>query len=620
MRIQQELVDTLDRIGEASTSSTSDRAARFIRMRKLARVARTWHTKPFKSFGEMKPCANVDASDRKAFRRAFVEMMMRPLPVRCIEHADGSTEFVCPSERHGLQNAVIDSRGRVSRAHGGPAFAPSVSLAPRAIHAIACCAERERNAYLADRFRQLTGKDLGGLGKVYAVTQLRFLHRLAYGAVQQFAAKLDPEALKIARRLCLNDGVLVARLAHPDDTVALRWKQAVQAYPALVLEAFRVGGEDAHIALCKVIENGQNLVSHLAKRFGTSEAVIRRYSGVLPQTLHRRLLGQRNYLEKLDIIGRLPVHLRPTRQKEHMLVMELIEECEVSTPEGMTALTHGMKRSLADEAHRFEEMAGYRDVVESFRRARNPTGQAFDYYAPVPVLDALSLGARIRLNRDWHRAIRDASMEASLMDTGPVRAWPGLLKGPVDLGDLVAVELTTSSELVAEGLSMGHCVGGYTWQCLGGRSRIVSLRAKDGQPVTTMEIGRSPQGGYVLRQNYTFGNRRAPKVAADAAQRFMRLLRKAPVANKGPWPALECEAHDRSTMQAVVEDAMHAFWHARYPALICSTDERRALLEAKKREEAARREAWQAEWNKPENVAARAKKIEQAWDFDEIPF
>lgn len=46
--------------------------------------------------------------------------------------------------------------------------------------------------------------------------------------------------------------------------------------------------------------------------------------------------------------------------------------------------------------------------------------------------------------------------------------------------------------LAGEGSAMGHCVGGYCSSVEDGSTRILSLRGKDGKPVTTVEVARGP--------------------------------------------------------------------------------------------------------------------------------
>lgn len=591
MKIESRLAAELERIrDEAEQGFAHDAASRRVLIRKLSCIARTWYTKPFRQGGEMLPTFQIKPEDRRAFRRAFIEVMLQPVPIQCIDHPDGTSEFYCPAHsRPDKKNARLDPRGRVIEPDSQTTWAPSVSLAPKAILSFVDAAEYRRNEMMRARFSELTGgKVLPHAGKVFSVTQRRDFRKMAIGAVKRFSARLDPAALRIVRRLVLNEPGLVTRLAHPDDRIALRWQQAMDAYPALVLDAWR---HRESTALEAAIENGQPLVPELARLHRTSEAVIRRYQGVLPQTISRTLAGQREYFDRLSLVGELPQHLRPRTQTENHLVGRLLSDAGVRGPGQVTALVRGMKRSLKADV-RLDDLAGYRDVRESLSRAMQP-GIVRPEEVDTP-LDMLSLGARIRLNRDWHRAVRDATIEASKLDAGNTRSWPGLLLEPVDLGELVATELTTSAELVAEGIAMGHCVGGYTWNCMHGISRIVSLRTREGDSVTTMEICRSAKGGYVLRQNYTFGNRPAPKVAVEAAKKLMSMLRRKTVAVQGPWPQLPCEANDRSGMEKVVNETLHQFWRQRYPHLVPSLEERARILLRQKEEADAERDEWNA--------------------------
>lgn len=94
----------------------------------------------------------------------------------------------------------------------------------------------------------------------------------------------------------------------------------------------------------------------------------------------------------------------------------------------------------------------------------------------------------------WHRTLW---AEAGLPeDTDTRRAgWPRLLPQAVTLGEgIEAASLGNATELAEEGLRMQHCVGSYWRHCFLGESHIVSLRNRNGDSLSTIEI-RLPGNG-----------------------------------------------------------------------------------------------------------------------------
>lgn len=88
----------------------------------------------------------------------------------------------------------------------------------------------------------------------------------------------------------------------------------------------------------------------------------------------------------------------------------------------------------------------------------------------------------------WHRK-RWTAAGALDNEAMPRHSWPGLLDEPVLLDeDVMAVSLADAGALTAEGNTMQHCVGAYWARCFLGESHIVSLRTRDGQRLTTLEL------------------------------------------------------------------------------------------------------------------------------------
>jgi len=72
-----------------------------------------------------------------------------------------------------------------------------------------------------------------------------------------------------------------------------------------------------------------------------------------------------------------------------------------------------------------------------------------------------------------------------------------------EYGGFTFKQLTNSQELIQEGGSMHHCVGGYSGRCLRGDSLIFSMQ-KEGRSYATIEL--RGESDYPVRQQYTIGD------------------------------------------------------------------------------------------------------------------
>jgi hypothetical protein len=114
--------------------------------------------------------------------------------------------------------------------------------------------------------------------------------------------------------------------------------------------------------------------------------------------------------------------------------------------------------------------------------------------------------------------------------------WMPMFDGEITAPNgLVLRDLCTQDALDEEGREMHHCVAGYGWTCCEGRSRILSIAARDEdgalRRLSTAEIGL---GGGKLRvlQNRAPFNRRPAAAAAEALAWFMGAVSKGEIAGR----------------------------------------------------------------------------------------
>ena len=106
--------------------------------------------------------------------------------------------------------------------------------------------------------------------------------------------------------------------------------------------------------------------------------------------------------------------------------------------------------------------------------------------------------AMIRAQHEWHR---QQVLATPVKDV----KWQALL--PEYTTKIASArELTTSEELFAEGQEMNHCVGGYSPQCISGRSRIFSIVRADGKRRSTLQASLEPSGKWRVSQHYGMSN------------------------------------------------------------------------------------------------------------------
>lgn len=109
--------------------------------------------------------------------------------------------------------------------------------------------------------------------------------------------------------------------------------------------------------------------------------------------------------------------------------------------------------------------------------------------------------------------------------------WSGEVAGPCGAWAAVrVVPLSTTAQLVEEGLRLNHCVGGYDGACRTGRTHILSVRDAAGASLATVELraARSASRPNVLSLSVVQFRGRddgpAPPLARDALEAFWSRL------------------------------------------------------------------------------------------------
>ncbi len=157
-----------------------------------------------------------------------------------------------------------------------------------------------------------------------------------------------------------------------------------------------------------------------------------------------------------------------------------------------------------------------------------------------------------RSQAQWHRSLPQVGWictgdddfnyywEPLLSGLGVERNGNGVFSYTLPLGDWIFVELCNSHALREEGEVMEHCVDfGYDTECIAGRSRIFSVRTREGYRVSTLELrpGRGkfvrvngfkkPQfSQYWIAQHRGFNNSHVLDGCQMAAEEFLRFINR----------------------------------------------------------------------------------------------
>lgn len=126
----------------------------------------------------------------------------------------------------------------------------------------------------------------------------------------------------------------------------------------------------------------------------------------------------------------------------------------------------------------------------------------------------------------------DAQMRALIVRLARTRSWepitdPYTIMSPS--GPLIFTPLTDSAQLTEEGDKMDHCVGGYTSQCLRGRTHIVSVRNPEGESLATMEIYYDHDKTLSVSQLKAKSNKTPSEDIRAASKEYMDYIKSAGV-------------------------------------------------------------------------------------------
>lgn len=547
----------------------------FLRVRKAAYVARSLHTKLYRCRGQQ--ITVFVAENPRAFRRAFVEASVAQ---RCFVAVDASgagfyyngkllarctKEGRLAEHEAGIYSAVNPSPSQLATM-AEYAFSDFLDLVHRRYAQIIGLPDEEAAKVWFDD--TLTGFGVGqykisndlhdcaptGLTYAYGAggygySRKRVLRYLIASKMKEFSSHLDQDGLRTLRRSQLCGHLPSVRAVMGEGPAAMRWRQALAAYPAALAVALRYkrpmsesempwslrSSEDETMFedFREVIEQGKPLAGELGRVFGLDAARMRRLLGVMPQ----RMGSCWRLEDMLPCMRALPLHLWPWSRADYRALEKLQRSLgTTSLATRVDKVLIGLKGSLGTD-RRLDALAHIRDVEASlieyvweiFNHDREATERVVDSLAD------LHLGRLVSLVDQWHRAHREATQEATArLDSQRQRiealTWSGAMPERVmQFEDVQATELTSPMQLLAEGSELGHCVGSYYPQCLNGHSRIVALSSDGGRERSTLElrITRGEKPRLAVWQHYSFGNTSVSASHAKARNALLRAIRKA---------------------------------------------------------------------------------------------
>lgn len=175
------------------------------------------------------------------------------------------------------------------------------------------------------------------------------------------------------------------------------------------------------------------------------------------------------------------------------------------------------------------------EVIKSIRQV----AREFDGEASLGVLELMTTQAELRQPELLRRLLREEAKESSK----PFGVKPMQLpKLPAAFDGYVVRELLTKAALVREGMENHHCVGGYSSVVRSNRSRILSIRSKQGGDKSrrsTVEIrdGRfgSGEGAFgkgaslIIVQHRAFGNEKPHPMNEAVLEYVLTAYGKSPI-------------------------------------------------------------------------------------------
>jgi hypothetical protein len=347
------------------------------------------------------------------------------------------------------------------------------------------------------------------------------------------------------------------------------------------------------------IDSDRLTVARLAERTGASQAHIRRVmewpastlekAGVSDPIVFTNLLAQVN-------INHLPQYKKVSREELSALASTVagVHEVVKTIPDGQlgTAIAQNLLKNAAgkwsqqttyrlvaelEEAGDFIQTFSRRTVLAALLRTKPIADLVFRPYrvneiglsignavsgtGALPQLEQLatnfllaglsgswSLANLLQASRSWHEVVGKLGFLGSLK----LQMWPALSEPVEAPNGLQLVPLTSSSELVAEGNLMSHCVGGYTSKCLSGDSHILSIRDPEGKHLSTLQLVQ--EGRMVLNaQNKAFANKAPSQAASQAADWYVEQVNSGQLVID--WDALSAE-HSRAAASGEITQVL----------------------------------------------------------------
>ena len=377
-------------------------------------------------------------------------------------------------------------------------------------------------------------------------------HSWHHPAVEAWLSVLDPAALAyVCDDAALGRGVAPSRLAVYNFLVGCQGtycRERIQAVSVLpwLLPILATGSDHISqeaVQICRAIDARQPLFQAVARVFDVPRETVRWLGrAALPGNWHldaRRLRGL------LALLSWLPVKWRPgtTAQFEMLVALGNVVAAPLDfhdtslphTPAQRSRRTACMRRWLADAARPgmvAKRQGGLsalqRDAADAADFLRALLAGAIvempgcsDATCALWVMDwgaGVSLHRLLALSEQWHVATVQSIGEGDDDNDGSVSGaqnWPAVLPHSWRFEDRTVVELTSGSDLLAEGRALQHCVAGYSYRCVRMDSILVSVRNAEGWPCSTAELHLTEQG-IVTGQHRAVSNS-APEAECERA-------------------------------------------------------------------------------------------------------
>ncbi|MDN5864289.1 MAG: HIRAN domain-containing protein [Gammaproteobacteria bacterium] len=329
--------------------------------------------------------------------------------------------------------------------------------------------------------------------------------------IRAFAAELDAEVLAVLGRLEVPGPFFGSvgnynRLALVPQPARHHRLQALEEFPPLIAPILlerverpdmfgnredsyaastRSDRED-HASVLEAMDRGRDLIGALAGHYRIGRALVRSPLFRVPTATG---FVPRNRLRLLDAI---PAHARPQEYKELQAWLPCLDALPVRARSARDV--ERLARVFAQGWARTwrESTARFRPLEPVLRDTRDFLHAALDEAELPPGLDrldveALGLGwlcrrgllSLLEASRRWH----DQPIIERLPGDGlPATVTPIL--GEVTLPEGSAMELATRHNLIDEGETMHHCVGGYWARCALHATRILHLQLAEGEKAT----------------------------------------------------------------------------------------------------------------------------------------